>query len=119
MPGDQPNQRLVDPLAKPLDVDAVNEEFVAPLGQAAQCVGVHVQLGEGLPAIGHDEVFVAAPPATQIQHEPSLANRLAKLLKSILIEFAVAKQPRGNDHVRRPGVDPLSGIVRRDAAADL
>ena len=72
-----------------------------------------------LPAIGHDEVFVAATSATQVEHEPHLANRFAKLFEPRFIEFAVAKQPRGNDHVRRPGVDPPGGVVGRDAAADL
>ena len=117
----QLHQALVDPLSEPFDIDAVNEEFVAPLGQAAQRVGVHAQLGEGLPAIGHDEVLVAAPPATQSRARAAAwPTRLAKLLRADrFIEFAVAKQPRGNDHVRRPGVDPPGGVVGRDAAADL
>ena len=97
----------------------MNEKFVTMFGELAEGDGIDSELGEGLPAIGYDEVIVAAPPATQVQHEPRLANRLAKLFESGLVKFAITKQPRGDDDVRRPGVDPLSGVVRRDAAADL
>jgi len=46
-------------------------------------------------------------------------DRLAKLVESTLIDLAVAKEPRGNDNVRCPGIDPFGRVVGRDAAADL
>ena len=62
----------------------------------------------------------SSPRRRQLKSSTSRAwpTRLAKL-SSLASKFAVAKQPRGNDHVRRPGVDPPGGVVRRDAAADL
>ena len=36
VPRDQPNQRFVDALAKPLDVDSMNEEFVTMFGELAE-----------------------------------------------------------------------------------
>ena len=44
---------IFDPTAKPLDVDAVNERFVAALSQTAQRVGVDAEVGESLPTIGN------------------------------------------------------------------
>ena len=63
----------------------------------------------------------SSPRRRQLKSSTSRAwpTRLAKLLEPGLVKFAVAKQPRGDDHVRRPGVDPPGGVVRRDAAADL
>ena len=117
--GDQLNERLIDPLAKALDIDAVNEEFVAVLGQVAQRVSVDAEIREGLPAIGDDEVVAIAFAATEVDDEPRLSKRLAKLTEPTLIESAVAKEPRGDDDVRCPGIDPFGGVVGRDAAADL
>ena len=117
--GDESDEIFVDPLAKPLDVDAMNEKFVAALGQTAQRVGVDAEVGESLPTIGNDEVIAVAPAAAEVDDEPRLAKRLAELVESTLIELAVAKEPRGNDNVRCPGIDPFGRVVGRDAAADL
>ena len=96
----------------------MNEKFVAALGQTAQRVGVDAEVGESLPTIGNDEVIAVACGA-EVDDEPRLAKRLAKLVESTLIELAVAKEPRGNDNVRCPGIDPFGRVVGRDAAADL
>ena len=52
VPGDQLHQCLVDPLAKTLDIDTVNEEFVASLGQGR----VHLTIGSALDIFGGDGV---------------------------------------------------------------
>ena len=99
--GDQLNERLIDPLAKALDVDAVNEEFVAVLGQVAQRVSVDAEIREGLPAIGDDEVVAIAFAATEVDDEPRLAKRLAKLTAPDSSSLATTKTP-----------PPMSGMFR-------
>ena len=117
--GDESDEVFVDPLPKPLDVDAVDEEFIAVPGQSAKRVGVDAKIGKGLPTVGDDKVIAVALAATEVDDEPRLAKRLAKLSEAGFIKLAVVEQPRGDDDVGGSSLDPPGGVVGRYATADL
>ena len=89
------------------------------LAEGFQCLTVHFEFGEFLPAIRDDEVFAIALAATEIEHETFAANRHDKTGETIPIHAAFAKNPRRDDDVRGTDIKPCAGVVEIHAAAEL
>ncbi len=89
----------IDTLAEALDIDGVDEEFIAGSGEGLQGGLGDAEIGELLPAIGDDEVFAIAHAAAEVEDEAGLADDLNEFGEAGFIETAFAKDPRGDDDV--------------------
>ena len=64
-------------------------------------------------------MLAAAPAAAQVEHEAFLADERDELPQTLPFQAPVAEDPRGDDDMRRTGIQPGPCIVGIDAAAEL
>lgn len=109
----------VDALAEAFDIDGVDEEFVAVVGEHAEGLHVAAEVGEFLPAVGDDEEVFVALAAGEVEDQALAADGGDEFAEPGPIETAFAEDPGGDDEVAGAGVEPLFGIGNIDSAADL
>lgn len=88
-------------------------------GQALARTWGEDHVGEILPAVHRDNPFVAAPAAADIDDEPLPPDEPLELDEALHREATRRKEIRRDNHLVRAALEPLRGIVNRDAAADL
>jgi len=118
-PGEETDQPGVDAPAKALDIDGVDEEFGAKRRHPPEDFGSEFEVREILPAVGHDPVAIVADPATEIEDQTPGTDESRKFGQPVPIDASLAEDPRGDDDVGRTRVEPSTGIVGIDSAAEL
>lgn len=105
--------------AEAFDIDGMDEEFGAEVGEGFEGMGSQAQFGEVLPAVGNDPVLVVAQAAAEVEDDPGATDEAFQFAEAIPIDPALAEDPGGDDDVGSAGIEPGAGIVGMDAAAEL
>ena len=97
---------LFDAALLALDVHRVHKELGAVRGELEQRRLAHLQVGELLPAVGHDEEGATGltPAAAEVQHEPLAPHDLHDLGQPRCVEPPLAEDVRRHDHMRGAGL---------------
>jgi hypothetical protein len=117
--GEMLDEGVIDAGAKPFHIDGMDQELGAGIGKGMEGVGAEGDIGELLPAIGHDPVLAVADPATEIEHDAGSADPAVELIEAFPVDAAVAEDPGSEDHMGGTGGEPVGGIVGMNAAAVL
>ena len=114
------DQFAVNAAAEPFDINSVNQELCARVGQfLRRFCRLIATVGELLPAVRHHEVVLVAPAAAQVQDEMLLPDRGHEASEVPPIHLPFAEDVGGDNHMRCPGVQPCARVVEVDPAADL
>ena len=119
MGGESLHEGEVDAGLLAFHIDGVHEVFGATGGESFQRGLVDGQFSKILPAIGDHPILAVALAAGKIEHEAFAANGFYERGKAFGIEAAFAENPRGDDDVRRAGIEPTGGVIGIHAAAEL
>ena len=101
------------------DIDAVDEVFGAVVGQGGEGGGADFDVGEGLPAVGDDEVAAVAFAATEVEYQTLGSDGGDHGGEVVGVDAAVAEDEGGDDDVAGSGVEVAGGVERGYAAAHL
>ena len=100
-------------------IHGVHEVFSTTVGEGFQGRLVDGQLGEVLPAVGDHPVLAIALAAGEVEHEAFAADGFYERGEAFGIETTFAENPRGDDDLRRAGIEPAGGVIGIHAAAEL